>query len=349
MAEQGGNVRPSREVIKPEAAAASTIPIGLLGVPNIVAVPRSVMLTARELNQPSRVKDFISLTKPEVLFLVVVATGVGCVMASKSLNLLTLMQALIGTALVAGGTAALNHYIERASDALMRRTAGRPLPSGRLNPTEVLTFGLGVSLAGIVFLALTLNLLTALIGLASLFSYLLLYTPLKRRSRLCTFVGAFPGAAPVLMGWTAVRGDLGAGAWVLFAILFLWQFPHFLAIGWMYRDDYSRAGLQMIPDAQDSPDVKENGGRMTFSLIRLTAQALVVVSLIPTLMGMTSAVYLCSALLLGLGLLCVVSLATSERSGVAAKHLLHATVIYLPLLFLFLVLCRNGVVAGWPL
>ncbi len=335
-------MKPSREVIKAETSA---VPIGLLGVPDVVAVPHSVLLTARAANQPSRVKDFISLTKPEVLFLVLVATGLGCVMASKSLDLLTLMHVLIGTALVAGGTAAFNHYIERASDSLMRRTARRPLPSGRLNPNEVLMFGIGLSLAGTVYLAFAVNLLTGLIGLAALLSYLLLYTPLKRRSRLCTLVGAFPGAAPVLMGWTAVRGDLGPEAWVLFAILFLWQFPHFLAIGWMYREDYSRAGLLMIPDVQES----EVSGRVTFRLIRLTAQALVVVSLLPTLMGMTSGVYLCSALLLGLGLLYVVNRATSDRSAGAAKHLLHATVIYLPLLFLFLVLCRTDVVAGWPL
>jgi len=345
MSEQEANVKQSGEVIKPETAAASAIPIGLLGVPDVVAVPHSVVLTATAVNRPSRVKDFISLTKPEVLFLVLVATGVGCVMASKSLNLLTLMHALIGTALVAGGTAALNHYIERASDSLMRRTARRPLPSGRLNPNEVLMFGIGLSLKGIVYLAFTLNLLTGLIGLAALLSYLLLYTPLKRRSRLCTLVGAFPGAAPVLMGWAAVRGDLGPEAWVLFAILFLWQYPHFLAIGWMYREDYTRAGMLMIPDVKEGDDT----GRMTFSLIRRTAQALVVVSFLPVLMGMTSGVYLCSALLLGLGLLYVVNGATSDRSGVAAKHLLHATVIYLPLLFLFLVLCRTDVAAGWPL
>ena len=342
-------VKPSGEVIKPETEAASAIPIGLLGVPDVVAIPHSVVPKARAVNQPSRVKDFISLTKPEVLFLVVVATGVGCVMASKSLDLLTLMHALIGTALVAGGTAALNHYIERASDSLMRRTARRPLPSGRLNPNEALKFGIGLSLAGIVYLAFTLNLLTALIGLSALLSYLLLYTPLKRRSRLCTLVGAFPGAAPVLMGWTAVRGDLGLEAWVLFAILFLWQFPHFLAIGWMYREDYTRAGMLMIPDVKEGTDVHEDSGRMTFSLIRRTAQALVVVSFLPALMGMTSTVYLCSALLLGFGLLYVVNGTTSDRSGVAAKHLLHATVIYLPLLFLFLVLCRTDVVSGWPL
>jgi len=293
----------------------------------------------------SRVKDFITLTKPEVLFLVLIATGLGCVMASETLNLLALFNAVVGTALVAGGTAALNHYLERASDGLMRRTARRPLPSGRLKPQEVLIFGIGLSLTGTLYLALVLNLLTSLIGLAALLSYLLLYTPLKRRSRLCTFVGAFPGAAPVLMGWTAVRGDLAPGAWVLYAILFLWQFPHFLAIGWMYREDYKRAGLLMIPDAPEGLD----NGRVTFSLIRLTAQALVIASFLPTLIGMAAGVYLCSAFLLGLGLLYVVNRALAERSGVAARHLLLATIIYLPLLFLMLVLYRTDPVAGWPI
>src|SRR5262245_31569459 len=282
------------------------------------------------LDQRSRVKDYISLTKPEVLFLVVIAAGLGCVMASESLNLLVLFHTLIGTALVAGGTAALNHYLERAHDTKMRRTAQRPLPSGRLKPLEALLFGMVLSLVGTTYLAFGLNLLTSLIGLAALLSYLLLYTPLKRRSRLCTLVGAFPGAAPVLMGWSAVRGDLAPEAWVLYAILFLWQFPHFLAIGWMYREDYARAGMLMIPE-------RDGSGRVTFGIIRLRTQALVVMSFIPTLMGMAGKVYLCSAFLLGLGLIFVVNRAAAERTGAAAKRLLHATVIYLPLLFLFLV------------
>jgi len=257
----------SSEGIKPEIAVSATGP-------------------AKTFDHHSRAKDFISLTKPEVLFLVLITTSIGCVMASESLNLFALFHALIGTALVAGGTAALNHYLEREHDARMRRTARRPLPSGQLKPQEAFLFGTGLSLAGTVYLALTLNLLTSLIGLAALLSYLLLYTPLKRRSRLCTFVGAFPGAAPVLMGWAAVRGDLAPEAWVLYAILFLWQFPHFLAIGWMYREDYARAGMLMIPEEPEG----EDSGRMTFGLIRITAQVLVVASFLPTLMGMAERV-----------------------------------------------------------
>jgi heme o synthase len=330
------------ESIKPDTAVAYGISMKVGGE---ITNPHSAEGPARTVHQHSRAKDYISLTKPEVLFLVLIATSLGYVMASQSLNLLGLFHALIGTALVAGGTAALNHYVERASDSLMRRTARRPLPSGRLKPREVLWFGIGLSLTGTAHLALTVNLLTSLVGLAALFSYLLVYTPLKRRSRLCTLVGAFPGAAPVLMGWTAAGGNLAPEAWVLYAILFLWQFPHFLAIGWMYREDYARAGMRMIPEGPEG----EDSGRMTFGLIRITAQVLVVASFLPTVMGMAERVYLCSAFLLGLGLLYVVNRAAVERSGVAAKHLLHATVIYLPLLYLFLVVYRTDPVDGWPM
>jgi protoheme IX farnesyltransferase len=333
-------MKQSMEIIKPGTAVAVGFPSGLARVGN--GSSTSAVSTETHVDRRSRVSDVISLTKPEVLFLVLIATGLGSIMASDSIALPTLLHVLIGTAFVAGGTAALNHYLERVPDARMHRTARRPLPSGRLKPLEVLLFGIVLSLTGTAYLALTLNLLTSLIGLAALLIYLLLYTPLKRRSRLCTLVGAFPGAAPVLMGWTAVRGELAPEAWVLYAILFLWQFPHFLAIGWMYREDYARAGMLMIPDADGS-------GTVTFSLIRLTAQALVLLSFLPTLMEMAAGVYLCSAFLIGLGLLYVVNRAAAERSGLAARHLLLATVIYLPLLFFFLVLYRTDPVSGWPI
>ena len=304
--------------------------------------PHSVATVVGGRSRWSQMGDFISLTKPEVLFLVLITAGLGCVMALESLNLLTLLHVEIGTALVAGGTAALNHYLERMFDARMRHTARRPLPSDRLKPREALIFGIALSVASTAYLALTINLLTSLIGSAALLGYLLLYTLLKRRSRLCTLVGAFPGAAPILMGWSAVRGDLAPESWVLYAILFLWQFPHFLAIGWMYREDYARTGMLMIPEG-------DGIGRATFRLIRLTAQVLVVMSFIPTMLGMAGKVYLCSAFLLGLGLLFVANRAAGERSKVSAKHLLHATVIYLPLLFLILVIYRTDPVEGWPI
>jgi len=203
------------------------------------------MADTRQTHLPARLMDFVSLTKPEVLFLVLIATAAGCLMASDTLDPSTLFDAVLGTALVAAGTAALNHYAERAYDGKMRRTANRPLPSGRLTPQAALRFGIVLSVTGTIYLAVTCNLLTGAIGLAALLSYLLLYTPLKRRSDLCTLVGAFPGAAPILMGWTAVRDEITLGGWILYAILFFWQFPHFLAIGWMFRDDYARASVHV--------------------------------------------------------------------------------------------------------
>lgn len=332
----------TRENITRGTAVASERPIGIMPVGSGTAPAPGAAGPAHTAALRARAHDFLSLTKPRVLLLVLIATGLGCVMAATSLDVGVLAHALLGTALVAGGTAALNQYLERAPDARMRRTARRPLPAGRLQPQDVLWFGLGLSLTGTVYLAVTLNLLTSLVGVAALLSYLLLYTPLKRRSCLCTLVGACPGAAPVLIGWVAVRGDLAPAAWVLYAILFLWQFPHFLAIGWLYREDYARAGMLMIPAGDGS-------GRATFGVIHLTAQALVAVSFLPALMGMAGMVYLGAALLLGVGLLCVVSRAASERSGAAAKHLLRATVLYLPLLFLCLGLFRTDPVTGWPL
>src|SRR5215831_6082417 len=229
---------------------------------------------------PARLMDFVSLTKPEVLLLVLITTGAGCLMASDSLDLLTLFNALLGTALVAGGTAALNHYAERRYDARMRRTANRPLPAGRLSPRAVLRFGIILSVSGTIYLTVACNLLTGAIGLAALLSYLLLYTPLKRRSDLCTLIGAFPGAAPILMGWTAVRDEITVGGWILYFILFFWQFPHFLAIGWMYRDDYARARMFMLP--RDDHD-----GVIAFRQVWIMSAALIAMSLFPAALGMT--------------------------------------------------------------
>jgi len=280
---------------------------------------------------PGRLMDFVSLTKPEVLLLVLIATGAGCLMASAALVPLILFNAVIGTALVAGGTAALNHYAERTFDGKMRRTAHRPLPAGRLTPHSALRFGIGLSIIGTLYLAVTCNLLTGVVGLAALLSYLLLYTPLKRRTDLCTLVGAFPGAAPILMGWTAVRDDLSLGAWVLYAILFFWQFPHFLAIGWMYRDDYARAGMLMTPQ-------NDSDGAAAFRQVWMMSAALIVLSCFPAVIGLAGSVYLFASLCLGLGLLVYVRRAASLRTNASAKQLLHATVIYLPLLFLMMAL-----------
>ncbi len=291
-------------------------------------------LDAPQTLPPARLMDFVSLTKPEVLFLVLIATGVGCLMASTSLDPLILFNAIMGTALVAGGTAALNHYAERAHDSKMRRTANRPLPAGRLTPRAALGFGILLSVAGTIYLAVTCNLLTSVVGLAALLAYLLLYTPLKRRSDLCTLVGAFPGAAPILMGWTAVQDELSLGAWVLYAILFFWQFPHFLAIGWMYRDDYKRAGMLMTPQ-------NDRDGRSAFRQVWIMSAALIVMSFFPAMIGMAGKVYLFGALFLGLWLLFYVRRAAMERTNASAKELLNTTIFYLPLLFSMMVLNKS--------
>src|SRR5437870_11313321 len=281
--------------------------------------------------QLSRAMDFVTLTKPEITFMVLLATGVGSVMASTILNRLILLHALFGTALVASGAAALNHYLERAHDGKMRRTASRPLPAGRLAPRQALYFSIGLSLSGTLYLALTSNTLTSLIGLAALLSYLFLYTPLKRRTHLCTLIGAFPGAAPVLMGWSAVQGSLAPQAWLLYASLFLWQFPHFLAIDWLYREDYAQAGMLMVPD-------EHNKIAGTFRQMWIASLALIVTTLAPSFIGMTGNLYLYFALFFGLGLLFFVHRAALIRSKKAARQLLHATVIYLPVLYLVMIL-----------
>jgi protoheme IX farnesyltransferase len=291
----------------------------------------SVVASAGLVCRPSWVMDYVTLVKPEVTFLVLIATGLGCAMASNSINLLLLFHALIGTALVAGGTATLNHYVERSHDSKMRRTANRPLPAGRLTPEEVFRFGVSLSAGGVLYLAFVVNVLTSLIGLTTLASYLLLYTPLKRRTSLCTFIGAFPGAAPALMGWAAVRNNLAFEAWVLYAILFIWQFPHFLAIAWMYREDYARAGMLMLP-------VSDTKGDATFRRILTCSLALIPVSLIPSFAGMAGNFYLSAALVLGLGFSYFAYNASRQRTKAQARQLVHATVIYLPLLYAAMVM-----------
>lgn len=280
----------------------------------------------------SRVSDYFCLIKPEVTFLVLIATGLGCYMAAQgALSLWTLFHAVLGTALVAGGTATLNHYIERDLDGRMRRTAQRPLPSGRLKPREVWNFGMALSVLGGAYLAVFLNLLTCAIGLVTLLSYLLIYTPLKRKTSWATFIGAFPGAAPVLMGWTAVRNSAGLEAWVLYGFLFAWQFPHFLAIAWIYKEDYARAGLLMLPQ-------RDPKGNRAFLEVLATSLVLIPLSLTPTILGMTGSLYFCTALLLSLSLLFFALRASVLRSRLQARVLLHVTVIYLPLIYAMMVI-----------
>jgi heme o synthase len=275
---------------------------------------------------------YVVLTKPDVTFLVVLTTIAGFYLGSRgALDWARLLHTLGGTLLVACGTSALNQYVERDMDAVMRRTASRPLPSGQLQPREVLIFGVGAIVAGAAWLALAVNGLPALVALVTSVLYLGLYTPLKTRTTLSTAVGAIPGALPPLIGWAAARGSLSLGAWVLFAILFFWQFPHFMAIAWMYREDYARAGIRMLP-------VVDRKGDATFRQIVMTSAILVWVSALPSVIGMAGIAYFFGALALGMILLQVGLWANRSRTNVRAKWLMHATVAHIPLLLLWLIL-----------
>ncbi len=278
--------------------------------------------------------DLVQLVKPRINLMVMLTSGIGLLLASGQTPPLGLAVAvLVGTGLVAGGGSALNHHWERDTDRLMERTAGRPLPAGRMHPDVALGFGLALSAAGLLLLALTANLLTALLGLIALVGYVLVYTPLKRVTSLATVVGAVPGAIPPMMGWVAASGRLDAGAWALFAILFFWQLPHFLAIAWICRDDYARAGMPVFT-------VGDAGGARTGRQMVLWAAALVPVSLLPALLGLAGLTYLFGALLLGLALLAVSLGFLRRHSGAAARRLLLASVVYLPAVLVILVVDR---------
>ena len=275
--------------------------------------------------------DYWELTKPSVVWLILMSTAVGFYMAtSGSISLILLAHTTIGTALLAAGTGALNQWIEREADAKMRRTENRPLPAGRMRPRSAFLFGSSISLVGTAYLWVAVNPLSAFLGFLTLASYLGLYTPLKSRTPLSTFVGAFPGAVPPLIGWVAVRDAIGIEGWVLFAMLFLWQFPHFYAIAWMYREDYERAGIQMLP-------VVEPDGISTSRQVICYALALIPVSLAPTFLGMAGVPYAVVALVAGLVYLYFGILLARVKTGLQARRLLQASVFYLPLIYVFLV------------
>jgi len=272
------------------------------------------------------VLDVVELTKPRITFMVVVTTAAGYLLgAAHGAHLIELLHTMLGTALVAAGASALNQLLERDTDARMERTRNRPLPAGRLEPATVLVIGAGLGLLGTVYLAAVVNGLTAGLAALTLGLYVLAYTPLKRVSSLCTIVGAIPGALPPVMGWAAARDDLSAGAWVLFAILFLWQMPHFLAIAWMYRDEYRLAGQPMLP-------VVDVDGAGTGRQIVLYALALLPVSLLPSVVGLSGPAYFAGALVLGIAYLAAGVYAARERTIDAARLLLRVSVVYLPVL-----------------
>ena len=288
-------------------------------------------LRTAELTLASRANAYVALTKPDVSFLVLITTAAGFYMGSRGpVDWLHMVHTVFGTMLIAGGTAALNHYVERDSDRLMRRTASRPLPSGVLKPRQALVYGIALSIAGAVYLYFAAGVLAAALGVITCLGYLLAYTPLKKRTVWATFVGAFPGAIPPMIGWVAASGRLDLGAWLLFAILFFWQFPHFHAIAWMYREDYARAGILMLP-------VVDPEGSRTFRQILATAVALVGVSLLPVIAGVAGMTYFFGALVLSVALLQVCVWASGAKTNSQAKWLMHATVAYIPLLLVLMV------------
>ena len=279
--------------------------------------------------------DWLELAKPRITAMVAFTALVGFVIASPAPPWTpVLAAALLGTALVAAGASVLNQVYERETDALMLRTQSRPIPSGRIRPAPATAFGTLLTVAGLVLLLLGCGLLAAAVALGTWVSYLFAYTPLKRRTPLATLVGAVPGALPPVIGWAAARGRLDAGAFILFAILFLWQIPHFLAIAWLYRDDYARAGLPMLP-------VLDREGSFTARQAVLHSLALLLVSLAPAAAGLAGGAYAGGALLLGVALtLCALRLARA-RDLVAARGLFLASLVYLPALSLLLLAARR--------
>ena len=282
------------------------------------------------------IRDYLELTKPRITILIVICTaagyGFGC---GNSFQLLTLAHALIGTALLASGTAALNQWYEVDSDAKMRRTRNRPMAAGRIKRDHGFVFGTLVSVVGFAELWHGANLLAAALGLFTLLSYLLLYTPLKRRSQLCTIVGAVPGAMPPVIGYVAAGSKLDAGALALLLIMFVWQFPHFDAIAWMYREDYARGGIRMLP-------VIEPDGQSTAMRVVVCSVLLIPISLIPSFLGMTGSLYAAVAIVAGLLMLYFGARLAHEKTNAGARAVLLASVSYLPALLTILVFDRRS-------
>jgi heme o synthase len=288
-------------------------------------------------NSISRLRDYAELTKARITTLIVLTTWCGYFFGAHRAGVspwsLGLFHALFGVALVSSGTAALNEVLELNVDSQMRRTASRPLPAGRMTRFHAGAVGLALTLGGSVYLAIFTNLLTGLLVFLTAVVYLAAYTPLKKVSPICTFVGAFPGAMPVVLGWTAVRGRLEIETLILFAIMFIWQFPHFLSIAWLYREDYETGGVRMLP-------VVDSDGKSTVWRILAYSTALIPVSVLPVAMGMAGRIYLVGAVLMGAALLRVsIGMAhpqlpaTAKASKPRARRLLQATILYLPALF----------------
>lgn len=297
-------------------------------------MPTSHTVGAEFTRASRRAADFVSLAKPRILLMVLLTTATGCYLGFGSTpDYVALLQVLAGTALAAGGTLALNQFLERDLDARMARTQLRPLPAGRLQPAETLLFGVLLVAAGLLYLTIAVNALSGIAAAVTMGSYLFLYTPMKRKTAWCIVVGAVPGALPPVIGWAAATGRLGIEAWVLFTILFVWQLPHTLAIAMLYKDDYKRAGIRLLP-------VIDPDDTMTRSQIVCDCLILLVVSLLPTLIGFAGPVYFVGALTLGIGLLGYGCAFTLWRSATDVRRLVFASLVHLPALLLLMVLDR---------
>jgi protoheme IX farnesyltransferase len=287
--------------------------------------------TTIALHHPAIV-DYIALTKPELTLLSVVsAVGAAFMALHGSGYYLPIFHTFVGTLLAGAGAGVLNQYLERGHDAMMKRTADRPLPAGRLKPGDALAFGMFLSAGGVLYLTSTANILAGILAASTLVSYLLIYTPLKRRTPFATVIGGIPGALPPLIGWAAARGSLTTESFALFFILFFWQMPHFLALAWMYRKDYARAGYKMLP-------VLDESGIATSRQMLIYSIALIPASVLPTLVGLAGLVFFAGALIISAASLLVAVRFSLDRSNANARRLFSASLLYLPVLFFFLMI-----------
>ena len=293
-----------------------------------------VSLPASAAFSPARISDYFELTKPRLVFLVLLSTVVGFILGSSGpIDFLLCFTMLTGTALVAAGSMALNEWLERNEDGRMTRTAKRPLPTNRVDPLGALIFGVVISSLGLIILEFAVSTSSAVLAGLTIASYLFLYTPLKKKTSLCTIVGAIPGALPPLIGWSAASRELSYPGWILFSILFLWQMPHFLAIGWMYREDYRRAGFRML--SLDDTEGERVGRQMLLYTLALFA-----VSLLPTVSGMTGYFYFAGAFVLGAGLTAF-TVSSLKQMDQKARPLFLASISYLTALLLLMVIDKQ--------
>lgn len=295
-------------------------------------ITTSEITETKSIGAREKLAAYLELTKPRIAFMLVLTSAAGFYLAAgKGFNVTLFLNSMLGITLLALGVATLNQVWERRTDALMERTAMRPLPTQKVTFSEALIFGSLLCLSAEIYLAVLVNILTAVLGIVVIVGYLLLYTPLKTRTSASTAIGALPGAMPPLMGWTAASNEITLGAWILFALLFLWQFPHFLAIAWMYRDQYAKAGILMLP-------VVEPEGKITARQIIIFTIFLVAISLAPFFFGIAGLIYLIGASLLGLWFLAASIQAARAKSVEKARKLLLVSVLYLPILFALMVL-----------